>query len=36
MDWGKIFDFLSDLLTKIVEVGQYAYTWLTSDLNMGT
>lgn len=36
MDWGKIYDFLIDILTKVVEVGNYAFTWLTTDINIGT
>ena len=36
MDWGKIYDFLIDILTKVVEVGNYAYTWLTNDITIGT
>lgn len=36
MDWGKVFDFLSDLLSKIVEVGEYSYQWLTNDIHIGT
>ena len=36
MDWGKIYDFLIDILSKVVEVGNYAFTWLTSDITIGT
>lgn len=36
MDWGKIYDFLIDILAKVVEVGNYAFTWLTSDIHIGT
>jgi hypothetical protein len=36
MEWGNIYDFLVTLLGKIAEVGQYAYTWLTSDISIGT
>ena len=36
MDWGSVYDFLIDILTKIVEVGNYAFTWLTTDINIGT
>lgn len=35
MDWGKIYDFLIDILAKVVEVGNYAFTWLTTDINIG-
>lgn len=36
MNWGSVYDFLVDILEKVVEVGQYAYTWLTSDISIGT
>lgn len=36
MDWGSVYDFLVGILEKIVEVGRYAYTWLTSDISVGT
>ena len=36
MNWGNIYDFLVEILNKIVEVGQYAYKWLTSDISIGT
>ena len=36
MNWGSVYDFLIDILTKIVEVGNYAFTWLTTDINIGT
>ena len=36
MDWGNVYDFLVEVLKKVVEVGQYAYTWLTSDIHIGT
>ena len=36
MNWGSVYDFLVGILEKIVEVGQYSYTWLTSDISIGT
>ena len=36
MNWGSVYDFLVCILEKIVEVGRYAYTWLTSDISIGT
>ena len=36
MNWGSVYDFLIEVLEKVVEVGQYAYTWLTSDISIGT
>ena len=36
MDWGNVYDFLIEVLKKVVEVGQYAFTWLTSDISIGT
>ena len=36
MSWGSVYDFLVEILEKIAEVGQYAYTWLTSDISIGT
>lgn len=36
MNWGDIYDFLIEVLTKVVEVGNYAFTWLTSDITIGT
>lgn len=36
MNWGDLYDFLMEVLKKVCEVGQYAYTWLTSDISIGT
>ena len=36
MDWGKNYDFFIDILSKVVEVGNYAFTWLTTDISIGT
>ena len=36
MNWGNVYDFLIEVLKKVVEVGQYSYTWLTSDISIGT
>ena len=36
MNWGSVYDFLVEVLEKIVEVGRYSYTWLTSDISIGT
>ena len=36
MNWGSVYDFLIEVLKKVVEVGQYSYTWLTSDIYIGT
>lgn len=35
MNWGNVYDFLMEVLQKVCEVGQYAYTWLTSDISIG-
>lgn len=36
MDWESVYDFLVEVLKKIVDVGQYSYTWLASDISIGT
>ena len=36
MYWGKIYDFLIDILTKVIDVGNYSFTWLTTDITIGT
>lgn len=36
MNWESVYDFLVGILEKIVEVGLYAYNWLTSDISIGT
>lgn len=36
MNWGNVYDFLMEVLKKVCEVGLYAYTWLTSDISIGT
>lgn len=36
MNWENVYDFLMEVLKKVCEVGQYAYTWLTSDISIGT
>lgn len=36
VEWEKIYDFLIEILEKVVEVGQHSYEWLTSDIHIGT
>lgn len=36
MNWASVYDFLICILEKIVEVGQHSYTWLMSDITIGT